>query len=206
MCNYPPHLYLKTRKLQCSVAFCTSYSELVEVTNPRDWSDLQNQNPIRMLSTGFPFHKVCHRVERFFISAHFSPLMMQKLEVSAEHTQHLVSTFQLNEKACGPPPTARDEQSSPHAAFSVKLETFSTVFNELGILDKLLTPIILLFMILGVVIGEYAPQVKDALDTVKIHKVSARECRCTDPTRCHPLTLNFSDCHWSHCHDVASPY
>ncbi|KAF5329670.1 hypothetical protein D9619_009444 [Psilocybe cf. subviscida] len=45
-------------------------------------------------------------------------------------------------------------------------------FRELSILDKLLTPLVLLSMILGVVIGNFAPNVRSALDTAKFDGVS----------------------------------
>jgi ACR3 family arsenite transporter len=63
-------------------------------------------------------------------------------------------------------------------SFKVILANFpapSAIFQELGILDRLLTPIILVFMVVGVVIGRHAPQIKDALDTVKFNGVSVRE-------------------------------
>jgi len=47
-------------------------------------------------------------------------------------------------------------------------------FKELSIQDKLLSPFILLAMILGVVIGEFAPNVRNALDTAKFESVSLR--------------------------------
>ena len=51
----------------------------------------------------------------------------------------------------------------------------SEPFDELSILDKLLSPFILLSMILGVILGEFAPSVRVKLDTVKLHGVSLRE-------------------------------
>ena len=47
-------------------------------------------------------------------------------------------------------------------------------FKELSIQDKLLSPFILLSMILGVIIGEFAPNVRNALDTTKFESVSLR--------------------------------
>lgn len=47
-------------------------------------------------------------------------------------------------------------------------------FKELSTQDKLLSPFILLAMILGVVIGEFAPKVRTALDTAKFESVSLR--------------------------------
>ena len=51
----------------------------------------------------------------------------------------------------------------------------SDIFKKLGILDKLLSPLIILFMILGVVIGEYAPHVQQTFDVIDFHGVSVRE-------------------------------
>ncbi|KAH9476521.1 Arsenite resistance protein ArsB [Psilocybe cubensis] len=45
-------------------------------------------------------------------------------------------------------------------------------FKEMSILDRLLTPFVLLSMILGVIIGEFAQGVREALDTAKLHNVS----------------------------------
>ena len=47
-------------------------------------------------------------------------------------------------------------------------------FKELSIQDKLLSPFILLSMILGVIIGEFTPNVRNALDTAKFESVSLR--------------------------------
>lgn len=48
------------------------------------------------------------------------------------------------------------------------------MFSKLGLLDKLLTPIILLSMIIGVIIGEFVPGVQEAFDTVRFDSVSVR--------------------------------
>ncbi|KAJ3513440.1 hypothetical protein NLJ89_g2944 [Agrocybe chaxingu] len=45
-------------------------------------------------------------------------------------------------------------------------------FKELSILDKLLTPFVFISMIVGIIIGEFAPGVRDALDTAKFVGVS----------------------------------
>ncbi|KAF4623598.1 hypothetical protein D9613_002367 [Agrocybe pediades] len=45
-------------------------------------------------------------------------------------------------------------------------------FKELSILDKMLTPLVLLSMIIGVIIGEFVPRVREALDTAKFQSVS----------------------------------
>jgi ACR3 family arsenite transporter len=49
------------------------------------------------------------------------------------------------------------------------------MFSELSLMDKLLTPIILLSMIVGVIIGEFVPGVQKAFDVVRFDKVSVRE-------------------------------
>ncbi|KAF5386026.1 hypothetical protein D9615_002631 [Tricholomella constricta] len=46
------------------------------------------------------------------------------------------------------------------------------IFKELGILDKLLSPLIILVMIIGVVIGEFVPNVQETFDTVRFDSVS----------------------------------
>ncbi|KDR70682.1 hypothetical protein GALMADRAFT_229986 [Galerina marginata CBS 339.88] len=48
----------------------------------------------------------------------------------------------------------------------------SVLFKKLGILDRLLSPLIILFMIVGVIIGEFAPGIQQAFDTVRFHSVS----------------------------------
>ena len=77
------------------------------------------------------------------------------------------------------------------------------IFKELGLLDRLLTPLIILFMIIGVVIGEFAPHIRDAFDTVRFDSVSVR---ALFPNIRHFLhsDLKFSShCRWSSSHDVA---
>jgi ACR3 family arsenite transporter len=49
------------------------------------------------------------------------------------------------------------------------------LFQRLGILDRLLTPLILISMVVGVVIGEFVPGVQPAFDTVQFYGVSVRE-------------------------------
>lgn len=49
------------------------------------------------------------------------------------------------------------------------------IFKKLGILDRLLTPAILLAMIIGVVIGEFVPRVQQAFNTARFEGVSVRE-------------------------------
>ncbi|KAG6862339.1 hypothetical protein C0995_016037 [Termitomyces sp. Mi166 len=46
------------------------------------------------------------------------------------------------------------------------------IFKNLSLLDKLLSPLIILVMIIGVVIGEYVPGVQAAFDTVRFNNVS----------------------------------
>lgn len=48
-------------------------------------------------------------------------------------------------------------------------------FRELSITDRLLTPLILCSMILGVVLGEFAPKMREALNAAKFDKVSLRK-------------------------------
>ncbi|THU98381.1 arsenical-resistance protein [Dendrothele bispora CBS 962.96] len=50
--------------------------------------------------------------------------------------------------------------------------TSSNLFRKLSVQDRLLTPAILLCMILGVVIGNFAPNVQGAFDTVRLKSVS----------------------------------
>ncbi|OBZ67187.1 Arsenite resistance protein ArsB [Grifola frondosa] len=48
----------------------------------------------------------------------------------------------------------------------------TALVKKLSILDRLLTPAILLTMIVGVIIGEFVPNVQNAFDTVRFHSVS----------------------------------
>ena len=50
----------------------------------------------------------------------------------------------------------------------------SVLFNRLSILDRLLTPLIILVMIVGVIIGEFVPNVQATFDTVRFDSVSVR--------------------------------
>lgn len=54
-------------------------------------------------------------------------------------------------------------------------DKLSVLFQRLGILDRLLTPLILIFMVVGVLIGEFVPGVQPAFDTVQFDSVSVRE-------------------------------
>ncbi|KAF8621536.1 hypothetical protein AX15_007708 [Amanita polypyramis BW_CC] len=47
------------------------------------------------------------------------------------------------------------------------------LISELSIVDRLLSPLIIIVMIVGVIIGEYAPNVQHAFDTVRFDSVSA---------------------------------
>lgn len=47
--------------------------------------------------------------------------------------------------------------------------------KKLGILDRLLTPAILVCMVVGVLIGNYVPGVQAAFDTARFQSVSARK-------------------------------
>ena len=82
----------------------------------------------------------------------------------------------------------------------------SDTVKKLGILDKLLSPLIILFMILGVVIGEFSPHVQKAFDAIDFHGVSVRE---SIPVRL-PKRINTriltSNCDWVDCNDVAHPH
>jgi ACR3 family arsenite efflux pump ArsB len=48
------------------------------------------------------------------------------------------------------------------------------LFKRLGLLDRLLSPAILLTMIIGVIIGEFAPGIRKAFDTARFDTVSIR--------------------------------
>jgi ACR3 family arsenite transporter len=52
---------------------------------------------------------------------------------------------------------------------------YTAIFTRLSILDRLLTPAILVCMIMGVVIGEFAPHVQEAFNTARLDGVSVRE-------------------------------
>ena len=50
----------------------------------------------------------------------------------------------------------------------------SSPFKELSILDQLLTPLVFITMVVGVVLGEFAPSIRNALNTAKFDGVSIR--------------------------------
>ncbi|KAH9990653.1 sodium bile acid symporter family-domain-containing protein [Russula compacta] len=54
----------------------------------------------------------------------------------------------------------------------VPMSSFQELFKKLSIVDRLLTPAILVAMIIGVVIGEFAPNVQHAFDTIRFDSVS----------------------------------
>lgn len=49
------------------------------------------------------------------------------------------------------------------------------IFLELSIQDRLLSPLIIVVMIIGIVVGEYCPNVQHGLDTVRFESVSVRQ-------------------------------
>jgi hypothetical protein len=88
-----------------------------------------------------------------------------------------------------------------HTIFSLE------IFKKLSLLDKLLSPLIILVMIVGVVIGEFAPNVQEAFDTVRFDSVSVRKSTVSS---CGNATLkmrlfDLSHCNWPHSYDVAHP-
>lgn len=66
----------------------------------------------------------------------------------------------------------------------------------MSLVDRLLTPTILVCMIIGVVIGEFVPNVQEAFDTVKLKGVSVRE---SSP----PLCQNVSSLNFPHSSAIA---
>ena len=50
----------------------------------------------------------------------------------------------------------------------------SNPFKELSILDRLTTPLVFIAMVVGVIIGEFAPGIRSALDIAKFNGVSIR--------------------------------
>lgn len=62
---------------------------------------------------------------------------------------------------------------------SLTKASIAGVFKELSLLDRLLTPIILLAMVVGVLIGVFVPGVQKAFDTVSLNGVSVRELNST---------------------------
>ncbi|KAJ7151239.1 sodium bile acid symporter family-domain-containing protein [Mycena filopes] len=78
--------------------------------------------------------------------------------------------MQHDEKASVVP--ARETTQSPQSPTDSEATPGTDVFKRLSILDRLLTPAILLAMIVGVLIGEYVPTVQDAFNTARFDGVS----------------------------------
>jgi len=78
-----------------------------------------------------------------------------------------------------PPLPAAPQGSFPPCLYSYQNLTSNhccaDIFKKLSILDRLLTPAILVCMVLGVVIGEFAPHVQKSFDTARFDSVSVRE-------------------------------
>ena len=54
-------------------------------------------------------------------------------------------------------------------------EEHAALFRELSIQDRLLSPLIILVMVIGVVVGNYRPNVQHAFETVRFYGVSVRK-------------------------------
>jgi len=59
--------------------------------------------------------------------------------------------------------------------YYIPFDSCTALFQKLSILDRSLTPAILVCMVVGVVIGEFVPGVQQAFDTVKFYSVSVRK-------------------------------
>ncbi len=68
-------------------------------------------------------------------------------------------------------------------------------------MDKLLTPLVFCAMVIGVVLGEFAPSVREALDGAKFDGVSLR--KLFSFLLVLLLITLYSYCYWTYCHDVA---
>jgi ACR3 family arsenite efflux pump ArsB len=68
-------------------------------------------------------------------------------------------------------------------------------------MDKLLTPFVFCAMVIGVILGEFAPSVREALDAAKFDSVSLR--KLFSFLLVLLLITLYSDCYWTYCHDVA---
>lgn len=86
------------------------------------------------------------------------------------------------EASCNCTPQALDGASTeaPRGSFHRlrsrrELTSSLVLFRRLGIFDRLLTPLILVSMVVGVLIGDFVPGVQAAFDTVKFDSVSVRE-------------------------------
>ncbi|KAI3608071.1 putative arsenite efflux transporter [Moniliophthora roreri] len=70
----------------------------------------------------------------------------------------------MDQKQVLSPVSMRDDETTPRAS--------QRLVSQLGIFDRLLTPTILVCMVIGVVLGNYVPEVRNAFDTVRFHNVS----------------------------------
>ena len=87
------------------------------------------------------------------------------ITLSQPEESHTSNVMHINDSEGG---------SSPNTTTREKTNTTSFV-KELSILDRLLTPLVLLAMIVGVIIGEFVPGVQHAFDTATFGDVSLRE-------------------------------
>ena len=78
-------------------------------------------------------------------------------------------------------------------------------------MDRLLTPLILVTMVIGVVVGKFSPNIQKAFDTARFDSVSARECVRSQMDKNLEFIFASSDlrylshCDWSDRDDVADP-
>ncbi|KAH0589238.1 hypothetical protein H2248_005000 [Termitomyces sp. 'cryptogamus'] len=63
-------------------------------------------------------------------------------------------------------------ESCPLSALKANSDAPQEIFKKLSLFDKLLSPLIILVMIVGVVIGEFVPGIQAAFDTVRFNSVS----------------------------------
>lgn len=93
------------------------------------------------------------------------------------------------------------------STFCLKADIYlKALFTKLGLLDRLLFPLIFLCMVIGVLIGVFVKDVQQAFNTIEFHGVSVRECLHPILSKIAIQYLYNSDCSWSHLHDVAYPY
>jgi len=83
--------------------------------------------------------------------------------------------------------------------------TDAAPFKELSILDRMLTPLVFVAMVVGILLGEYVPSIRTALDTAKLDSVSLRTF-CATYEKQQMLRVLYSHRNWSHRHDVACPH
>ena len=84
------------------------------------------------------------------------------------------------------------------------------LFKKLSIVDRLLTPLILITMVIGVVVGKFTPNIQKAFDTARFDSVPARECtqsngQGTLDSFASSDMRYLSHRHWSDRDDVADP-